>query len=800
MLAGNLLLVLSFLFAPISAIQPRKLLPLPTQIAHGTAAPEEPFWLEAIRHQGSSPFNSNSTYQVFRNVKDYGAKGDGIIDDTEAINYAISSGGRCGGHSSDCHSSTITPALIYFPAGVYLVSAPILAYYYSQLIGDAKNPPTLLAAADFQGAAVIDADPYIFGGNGNQWYGNTNNFFRSVRNFVIDLRRIPPQNPAVGLHWQVAQATSLINIVVEMTVHPDTTHQGLMMENGSGGFMGDLIFNGGKQGMWVGNQQFTVRNITINNALTGVANHWNWGWTFQGVTINNCEVGFDLGGDAGAVAIIDAMVNDTPIFVRSESSSADALKGSIVLSNVKLHNVPTAVGVIGGGVVLSGGTQTYIKSWGQGNIYSGSDAGGRFIQDTLPTPHKPSILLDSAGRIFGKMHPQYPDYSISQFVSVKDHGANGDGKTDDTKIIQHILRKYADKKIIFFDAGTYILTSTLYIPAGSRIVGEAWAVIAGSGAAFQNQDSPQPVVKVGDVGSCGVVEITDVIFSTIGPAAGAIVVEWNVREPEGQQGAAGMWDSHIRLGGSTGTNLELASCPPGSQNIDTCTAAFLALHLTDGSSAYLEGTWVWLADHDLDGDGSSQISLYSGRGILSESKGPVWMIGTAEHHVIYQYRLVHARNHYMGLIQTESPYWQPSPGSPAPFKINRAYKDPSYPMPNMSAWGVSIFSSRDMMVFGAGLYSFFRNYSQVCLVSRDCQQQILDVDRFSKVDIYSLATVSSSFQISVDGKGVVRDIDNNNGFASTVTLWRPGPHRRQQSHYELYGGGEIYEVHVEAQV
>jgi len=67
------------------------------------------------------------------------------------------------------------------------------------------------------------------------------------------------------------------------------------------------------------------------------------------------------------------------------------------------------------------------------------------------------------------------------------------------------------------------------------------------------------------------------------------------------------------------------------------------------------------------------ITAYSGRGILSESQGPVWMIGTAcaltlllffyilsnlstaaEHHVIYQYNLVGAKNHYMGLIQTES--------------------------------------------------------------------------------------------------------------------------------------------------
>ena len=41
-----------------------------------------------------------------------------------------------------------------------------------------------------------------------------------------------------------------------------------------------------------------------------------------------------------------------------------------------------------------------------------------------------------------------------------------------------------------------------------------------------------------------------------------------------------------------------------------------------------QGTWVWLADHDLDLPGQGQVSLYSGRGILSESQGPVWLIGT----------------------------------------------------------------------------------------------------------------------------------------------------------------------------
>src|ERR1700723_123432 len=51
----------------------------------------------------------------------------------------------------------------------------------------------------------------------------------------------------------------------------------------------------------------------------------------------------------------------------------------------------------------------------------------------------------------------------------------------------------------------------------------------------------------------------------------------------------------------------------------------------------------------------AQLTVFSGRGILSESAGPVWMIGTAsEHHTMYQYSLVGAKDHWMGFIQTET--------------------------------------------------------------------------------------------------------------------------------------------------
>jgi glucan 1,3-beta-glucosidase len=121
------------------------------------------------------------------------------------------------------------------------------------------------------------------------------------------------------------------------------------------------------------------------------------------------------------------------------------------------------------------------------------------------------------------------------------------------------------------------------------------------------------------------------------------------------QGSAGMWDSHIRIGGAKGTNTDIKTCPAGSTNYAACSASYLGLHLTAKSSAYLEGTWIWTADHDMEDPAQGQTSVFSGRGILSESQGPVWLVGTAsEHAAMYQYSLVGAKNHYMGLIQTET--------------------------------------------------------------------------------------------------------------------------------------------------
>jgi hypothetical protein len=63
------------------------------------------------------------------NVKDYGAKGDGVTDDTAAINRAIS-------ENIDISRYRSNP-FIWFPDGTYLVSGPIESRIVSEKV--AKN-------------------------------------------------------------------------------------------------------------------------------------------------------------------------------------------------------------------------------------------------------------------------------------------------------------------------------------------------------------------------------------------------------------------------------------------------------------------------------------------------------------------------------------------------------------------------------------------------------------------------------------------------------------------------------------
>lgn len=150
------------------------------------------------------------------------------------------------------------------------------------------------------------------------------------------------------------------------------------------------------------------------------------------------------------------------------------------------------------------------------------------------------------------------------------------------------------------------------------------------------------------------------------------------------------------------------------------------LHVTAQGNLYMENVWGWTADHDI--DYHTQVNIYNTRGkgptlliyklflckskhtndffatgFLCESKGPMWLYGTAmEHSVLYQYNFKNANNIFMGAIQTETPYYQPS--SRTPFARSHS-TDPTFctndARCNM-AYGLVIADSTNVWLYSAG--------------------------------------------------------------------------------------------------
>ncbi|KAH8589167.1 family 55 glycoside hydrolase [Bisporella sp. PMI_857] len=723
---------------------------------------------------GASPFVSG-TYPIWRDVTAYGASGRGDVDDTAAINRAIADGERCG---QACGSSSVKGAVIYFPPGTYLVSGSIIQLYYTQFIGDPLNPPTIKASSAFIGLGVVSSNVYIEGGNGASWYINQSNFLRQIRNFIIDIT-------------DIAQGTSLQNIRMVSSSAAGTNHQGIFMENGSGGMMYDLTFVGGNLGLYAGNQQFTTRNLVFQGCREAVQVHWDWGWTWKSLDIQNCGAGMRLTGvpgstETGSVMLLDSKISNTPVGILiSTPVSTPGMKTTTVnIDNLHLANVPIAVKNEDTGETVLAGGSIVVDSWGLGRVYKTDGAAQGVWQNGGPIeskPTKPAELLGSAnGGFYERSKPQYESEPASRFVSIKFYGAKGDGVQNDAPFINTGLAEAATKNlIVFFPFGVYIVEDTINVPSGSKIVGEAWSQIMGKGAVFSDMSHPHVMVRVGASGETGSVEISDLMLTATGPTAGIILMEWNLAGSS--PGAASMWDTHFRLGGAVGSQLQVANCPKLTGSVNpNCIAGSLMLRLTSRSSAYLENIWAWVADHDLDIPAQTQIDIYVARGVLIESQKPTWLYGTAsEHCVLYQYQTIGARNLFMATIQTESPYYQVAPPAPAPFTsaLSVLPDDPKFAYCTAGSptcaqsWGIRFIRSSGIFVYGAGLYSWFQEYGQACVPTNNCQQKMVETIGNSNVWIYNLVVKASIEMISPQGGTPILAADNQNGYAATILCW-----------------------------
>lgn len=647
------------------------------------------WWFPNLDHASGTvrdyvPFLSTPDYPVYKSV----AGGD-----SAAFRNALYADGPNGDRDNLWLAGQ--PRVVYLAPGTYVLDSTLYLDTDTVIVGDASNPPTIRAAAGFQG------DYLICGGQGGDTAsGGELHFSVMIKNVILDTKPNAAQSGFIALSWRVAQNTALVNVKIQM---PTNAHTGIWMGQGSAVSVGDVKFYQGSIGMhYAGLQQATLKKMEFHGCTIGIQ-------IDNGFTINVHApvfdtVGFPIVLNSGGpwVSIIDAVSTNSGTFFTSNVGYPN-----FMLENISQSPGNSPVAVVDGQTRIK--ARTSVDTFVHGNTY-----GANPIYQTEPQIKRvtrPSALAPG-GKYPVLTAPQYPHATAGDVINLKNPNRNGgfhlygDGSSDDTAALQGALKHAAAHgKIAFLPYGIYRVYKTITIPVGTRLVGNAWSTISGFGSAFNDESRPTPVVRIGVPGAVGTAVVQDMRF-TVGEALpGAIILQVNMAGH--QPGDVALYNSLITVGGTRDTQL---SCSSEAN----CKAAYLGLHLSTTSSAYIENFWSWLADHASDSSNVQTRTAGKG-GIFIEATKGTWLAGVAsEHWWLYQFSFSRARNIFMSLIQSETNYNQGTNAAvapPAPFTARP--KDPAFAWCNAGdadcPMGAAQFYDGGDSIFqyGAASWNFF---------------------------------------------------------------------------------------------
>ncbi|KAH7161867.1 family 55 glycoside hydrolase [Dactylonectria macrodidyma] len=622
------------------------------------------FWYAAVDHTGeyrgyAPDLDGDYTYEVYKAVE----AGDG-----SAIQDAINAGTNGARRHGQWLASQ--PRVVYIPSGTYEISETILMNTDTILMGDATDPPVLKAASGFSGDYLINGQDPATGISGEL------SFAVGLKNLILDTTDVDAGKEFGALYWGVAQVAQLQNIKIKLASSQNNQgHTGIRLGRGSTLGLADVRIEKGQNGIWHdGHQQALYKNIYFYQNTVGMLISGGNTITLLAPTFETVGTAVKHTGGAPFVGLVDAKsINSGVTF---ESSGYP----SLLIDNLDKDTDSVIVSLPSGTALEAADhvdTFTYGNTVGRDPIYGATQS-----STTRPETIAPG------GRIPVVNAPNFASNSVSDFINIKDPEQNGgqtikgDHTIDEAEALNKVLQYAADNnKIAYFPFGKYRVDSTLLIPVGSRIVGEAWATISGSGDYFKDSSNPKPVVQVGNSGDIGTAQIQDMRFTVSDVLPGAIIVQFNAAGSS--PGDVALWNSVITVGGTRGASGLTSSC---TDSANECQAAFLGLHFAKDSSVYVENVWNWVADHITeDFDGGSSIAAKGGA-LVETSKG-TWLHALgSEHWWLYQLNLREASNVVVSLLQSETNYDQGDNVEQIP---------PAPWTPDVDGWGDPDFSHCD---------------------------------------------------------------------------------------------------------
>ena len=563
--------------------------------ACASAAPNNcSWWYETTKH-GSA----------FRNVKDYGAIGDGVTDDTAALRAAINAGDTGTNGTSLAKSA----AVVYFPAGVYNVHATIVVWFWTIIVGNPLpgcastielapasssfgNPralqPVVAANGGFNSTATDEAwwrtDRGI-GGHANDL------FYASVRDIVIRVRE--GNDGAVALYWPVAQQTAIRNVdIVLISGAIGLDFAGLdyavpfSPSIGGGGLVEGVRVRGGSLGMRLAGSQWSFVDISIANATTAcvLSKSLIWTHTFVRLHAERCPVALSLSGAIGSVMILDSLLGPGlgPTAIETDATSGIFLQNVGVAGNTQfvidaVLPAPASGSVIGvwaRGPVYESGHRADVNRSGRALELPSSAAaiaaGLPLSCHTVQGGGSPS-LCGGSREDPGTGIPMAPRPSfVGERVdnAVTDFGAVGDGIHDDTDALAAALRR--PNSVTFLPFGTYAVRGgVLVLGCNASLVGEGLSAIA----LMANQSQVPSSSFIPLLATQGVTcraTVVDVCLTTLGTGNDGVVLLDHSAGP-----ASGFYDVTMRIVYRVGLK------------------ARLGVEGEPGGAGILSNTWWW---------------------------------------------------------------------------------------------------------------------------------------------------------------------------------------------------------------
>ncbi|MEN6578683.1 MAG: glycosyl hydrolase family 28-related protein [Phycisphaerales bacterium] len=500
---------------------------------------------------------------VYLAQPEFPVHGDGVADDSDAVQQAIDKVGGSG--------------ILFIPDGTYRLTKTVYVWPGVRLIGYGDSRPVFTLSENTPGFQE-GTDRYMFFFSGGQGRnaggppsdGNPGTFYSAMSNIDIE---IAPGNPAaVGVRFHVAQHCYLAH----MDFRLGSARAGI---EDIGNEVEDLHFHGGQYG------------ITTRRSAPG--------WpilvidcTFEG------QSQAAIASDEGGLTIVRPRFTTVPTAVATAPGKADELwisdacfeniagpaliignensaRTQINLQNVTCKDVPTLASFRESGKTVPGTGAVYmVEQFCHGLHIEGMGA-ARQIKTRVEARDVTALPAPAASDI-----PALP--APATWVNVRTLGVTGDGKTDDTAAFKKAI---AQHRTLYLPMGWYCVSDTLTLRPDTVLIGlhpSATVInLPDNTPAFQGEGEPKPVIEA-PRGGTNIVTGIGVYTNSVNPRA--VGLKW-------MAGAKSMMND-VRLLGGHGTRI------PGQQrggnlgNRDAWDSQPASLWVTDGGGGTFKDIWT----------------------------------------------------------------------------------------------------------------------------------------------------------------------------------------------------------------